>query len=77
MGGKPRPTGERAKAVGANVRGRREELGLTQVQLGERIGCSQGQVMNLENARTQMWVERLLDIADALECEPADLLAGA
>lgn len=76
MGGKPRPPGDRSKIVGANVRAAREKAGLTQTELGDRIGCSQGQVMNLETARTQMWVERLLDLADALGVKPAKLLAG-
>lgn len=76
MGGKPRPPGDRAAIVGQNVRTAREKKGWTQTELGDLIGCSQGQIMNLETARTQMWVERLLDLADALGVKPAKLLVG-
>lgn len=76
MSGQPRPPGPRAAIVGANVRKWREKRGLTQTALGELVGCSQGQIMNLETARTQMWVERLLDLAGALGVKPAKLLEG-
>jgi len=77
MTGKPRPPGARSRIVGANVRAAREKKGLTQAALGELLDGSQGMVLNIENARTQMTVERLLDVAAALGVKPAKLLEGA
>jgi transcriptional regulator with XRE-family HTH domain len=47
---------------------------LTQERLADRAGVSQGLISQLENDRTDFTGEVLASLADALACEPADLL---
>lgn len=77
MGRVKTPTGPRSVIVGANIRARRERLGITQKELADRLGWSQQIVPKLELAQTNMRVEQLLDIADALGCSAGTLLRGA
>lgn len=47
---------------------------LTQAQLAERVGVSDGNISHLENGN-QNYTQPILEaLADALQCEPADLL---
>lgn len=52
----------------------RKYRGLTQVQLAERIGIDQGQLSKIENRKRQYDEEFLALAAEALRCEPVDLL---
>lgn len=56
------------------VREWRKHRGLTQAQLAERIGIDQGQLSKIENRKRQYDEEFLALAADALRCEPVDLL---
>ena len=47
---------------------------LTQEQLAERAGISQGMISQLEKGTTDFSGETLAALADALQCEPADLI---
>lgn len=62
---------------GNRVRALRLERGLTTVELAERVGTSNQQIGRLERGErrlTQDWMSRL---ADALACEPWELLPEA
>jgi transcriptional regulator with XRE-family HTH domain len=52
----------------------RKKRGLTQEQLAERIDKSRGLISQLESGLTSYTEETLNALADALSCEPWDLL---
>jgi transcriptional regulator with XRE-family HTH domain len=53
----------------------REHRHISQGQIAKAIGVSVGTVQNYEHARTHIPADRLEQLARALQCEPADLLA--
>ena len=53
--------------IGHIIRFYRRRQGITQMQLAERIGVSYQQVQKYENDRSQITVQRLSLIADALQ----------
>lgn len=66
---------ERQKAIGSALRAAREAAGLQQIQLGDRIGKTQGYISKIENGHQGVDVLLLHDIALALNAEPAALYA--
>ena len=60
--------------VGDNIRTWRELKGLKQVDLAQRIDISPEALSNIENGVSKPNIERLEDIADALEIEVSQLL---
>lgn len=63
--------------IGHSIRERRLAIGLSVSDLARRLfGDPQRKsyVSNVENGKVNITIERLYDFADALECEPADLL---
>jgi transcriptional regulator with XRE-family HTH domain len=59
----------------------REELGLSQEALAERVGCHQSDVSNFERgvrslsgAQCLAWMEALAPVLERLGIDPADLL---
>ena len=60
--------------VGENVRTWRELKGLKQVDLAKRIDISPEALSNIETGISKPNIERLEDIADALEIEVTQLL---
>ncbi|WP_297022434.1 helix-turn-helix domain-containing protein [Thalassospira sp.] len=56
------------------IKKKRKARGLTLKQLAEIVGVSNQQISHLENGRRRLSVEWLLRIAEALECQPSDLL---
>ncbi|SOC24567.1 helix-turn-helix domain-containing protein [Thalassospira xiamenensis] len=56
------------------IKERRKARGLTLKQLAELIGASNQQISHLENGRRRLSVEWMHRIAEALECQPSDLL---
>lgn len=59
--------------IGANLRGRREAIGMTQAQLGQAIGVTFQQIQKYERGANRISAAALLRIANALECSVADL----
>lgn len=62
--------------IGANIRTRREFLGLTQEVLANEIDCARVSVSNIESGRQCISVRRLLAFAEALGTTPTALLRG-
>lgn len=62
----PRP-GQRLRQV-------REHRGMSQGRLARTIGVSIGTIQSYEHARVRIPVDRLEQLAQVLQCEPADLL---
>lgn len=52
----------------------REHRELSQERLADRVGVTQGLISQLENNRVNYTSDLLEKLADALMCEPADLL---
>ena len=64
------------KMIGLNIAYYRKLIGLTQLQLAEKINISRTHMSNIEapNMPTSISLETLLDIADTLEIPVANLL---
>ena len=59
------------KRVGAKVRMRRLELGLSQTDLANGIGVTFQQVQKYENGANRLGASRLLQVAGVLKVEPS------
>ncbi len=69
-------TGSVDRRLGAAIRVRRRDAGLTLVQLAERSSLSQPFLSQVENGRAQPSLESLTRIARALGTTPQSLFAG-
>lgn len=61
-------------ALGARVRLRRKELGLSQDELARAIGLTFQQIQKYEHGTNRISFSRLMEIAEALECRAFDLI---
>jgi transcriptional regulator with XRE-family HTH domain len=61
--------------VGAAIRSKRDELGMTQVSLADRTGLSRTSITNIEKGGQSILLHQLVDIARALRADPRDFLA--
>jgi len=59
----------------ANLRARREELGLTQAQLGEATGLNQVHISMLEKGARNANLATLAKLAEALDTTPSVMLS--
>jgi transcriptional regulator with XRE-family HTH domain len=62
------------KILGKNLRYFRNKKELTQLQLSERIGCHRSYISRIENAKINIYVHTLVEIAKALGVRPKDLV---
>ncbi len=62
------------EAVGANVRIRRKQIKMSQEGLADAIGLTFQQIQKYERASNRISASKLVQIAEALKCHPADLL---
>ncbi len=62
--------------LGANIKARREKLGLAQTTLGERSGIHRTYINQLENGHKNVTVVALSRLADALGTTPSALTKG-
>lgn len=60
-------TGERLHQI-------REHRNVSQARIAKAIGVSVGTIQGYEHGRTHITIDRLEQLAQALQCEPADLL---
>ena len=63
--------------VGARIRFRRNLLGLSQTEMGHRIGVTFQQVQKYEKGINRIGSSRLVQICDVLQVTPAWLFEGA
>ena len=63
--------------LGARVRMRRENLRMSQAELASAVGISIQHVSNIENAKTKVSLERIVDIANVLGCSVDELLCDS
>lgn len=57
------------------ISARRRELGITQGQLAMRIGCKGNQISRWEHKANCPGGRYLIQLAQALDCDPSDILA--
>lgn len=62
-------------ALGATVRIRRKAIGFSQDSLARQVGITFQQVQKYEHGTNRISFSRLVEIAEALECEAVDLVA--
>lgn len=62
------------KRLGTSLRERRKGAGLSQETVARRLGLSRTTFVNIEKGRQRLATHQLVEIADALGCEPAELL---
>ena len=63
--------------VGAEIKRRREALGISQNRLAKRSGCAQSTLSAIENTTKKPSSETLAGIAEALGCTVAELMGEA
>jgi transcriptional regulator with XRE-family HTH domain len=69
----PQPTD---RHIGSRIRLRRRELGISQAALGEAVGVTFQQIQKYEKGDNRVGAGRLLEIAEALRCQPAWFFEG-
>jgi transcriptional regulator with XRE-family HTH domain len=55
--------------IGSQIKSKRQQRGLTQGQLGAKVGARKAFISNIENCNQKCSLEKLNEIADALNCE--------
>lgn len=63
-----------AKDLGANIRARRKEIGLSQDALALACGLDRSYMGRIERGEVNITVEKLYRIAEQLNCKPTILL---
>lgn len=61
-------------AIGAKLKAKRTERGMTQVQLGEALGVQFQSISQYESGKAAMTAMQLVRAADALGCSTLDLI---
>ncbi len=72
-----RTASEIDKAISARIRKVRNEKGVTQTVLGERIGVTFQQVQKYESGRNRVSAGRIVVIAEALDVPVSKLMGPA
>ena len=63
--------------LGASIRTRRNELGLSQEALADTAGIDRSHMGKIERGERNVTLLNLCRVANALECSPSALLASA
>lgn len=63
--------------LGATIRQKRIQLGLSQETLGQKIGVAGQQIQKYEKGKNQVHFPRLVEIAEALQTSTNELVATA
>jgi transcriptional regulator with XRE-family HTH domain len=64
---------EADKVVGERIKARRNELEVSQQELGEKLGISFQQIQKYEKGVNRVTTGRLLQLCQALQCDLSDL----
>lgn len=62
------------RIIGSRVRTRRKLHNMNQEDLSKKLKLTRSSVANIETGRQNLGIRRLVQIADALKCDIADLL---
>ena len=63
-------------SVGRRVKEARERLGMSRLQLARLIGTSHSYICKLEADKLSPTVDRLVELAEALQVDPCELIRG-
>lgn len=63
--------------LGKRIRNKREENRLSQAELAGKAQLSTQHISNVENARSRIGLEKLVDIANILNCSLDELVCGS
>jgi transcriptional regulator with XRE-family HTH domain len=74
--GRARRRRSSAVKVGERIAARRKKLGLTQMELAERVGMSFTTISDYENGKRNIALETLVRVAEGLEMDPSTLVRG-
>ncbi|MCW2264255.1 transcriptional regulator with XRE-family HTH domain [Gluconobacter cerinus] len=58
------------KELGKKIRERRDDLGLTQLELAQKIGLARGSVANIEAGRQSVLLHQFLTLCSVLDLDP-------
>uniref|UniRef100_UPI003F4976E2 helix-turn-helix domain-containing protein n=1 Tax=Amycolatopsis sp. CA-096443 TaxID=3239919 RepID=UPI003F4976E2 len=72
----PQPISAAARILGERARKRRNELGLSQEELGKLTGVHWTFISQVERGLRNLNLHNLLKIANGLRVDPGDLIAG-
>lgn len=64
------------KLIGLNIKSCRNRMKLTQAQLAENINISTNHISHIENGTSKMSIDTLIDICNALNASPNEILWG-
>jgi transcriptional regulator with XRE-family HTH domain len=64
------------RAIGLRVLRRREELGLTQQSVADRLGIAPQNIYRIEHGQQNLTVRTLVKVAEALGVTVAELIVG-
>lgn len=67
----------RVKALGTAIRDRRRLVGISQTELGTRAGLHRTFISRVERGASNLAIDALFAIADALDVQATDLLSVA
>lgn len=59
--------------IGSQIRNHRKKAGLSQKELGKKLGVSQQHIAQYENGKRIPKLETLIKISEALDCEVSDI----
>lgn len=62
--------------VGAAIRNKRSEIGMTQALLASKTGLGRTSITNIEKGSQGILLHQLIDVARALRSDPKDFLTG-
>lgn len=65
------------RLFGSRVRELREERKVTQDELARRVALSRTSITNIERGRQRVLLHQMMEIAEALDAQPADLVPRA
>lgn len=63
--------------LGERIRARREKARMSQAELASAADISTQHISNIENAKTKVSLERIVDIANILNCSVDELLCDS
>lgn len=64
------------KELVSKIASLRSGAGLTQLELSQKVGVTESTIANWETGRSDLkWIEKVIRLCDALNCQPKDLIA--
>lgn len=62
------------RVFGTRLKALREDKDVTQEELAKRVDLSRTSITNIEKGRQRIMLHQLVDLADALDAKPSDLM---